>query len=325
MLIIRADEHGGPEVLRPVDRPVPRPSAGQLLVDLAWSGVLSLDALLRRGAVPPTFEVQFPWTPGQGGAGVVIEVGQGIDDRWIGTRVLVDQPGSYTEQMITTLDRVVPIPDEVDLDQAMALLHDGSTAVGLLEAAVGDSAEQQTVAITPAAGGAGSVLVQLAVRDGHRVIAIVGGAAKAEFVRSLGADAVVDHRQDGWLERLRSERPTVLFDGVGGAGAADLLNTVRPGGSYLNYGNAGGDFVSSEHSSPDGVRVIGGEILSRLFDGRRERQERILKLAAAGEVRAHIGARFDLAAAADAHRALRERAVVGKALLDCRLGSAADG
>lgn len=320
MLIIRADEHGEPDVLRPVRAATPRPGADQVLVDLAWSGVLSLDTLIRRGAIPPTFSVDFPWTPGQGGAGVVTAVGAEVDERWLGERVLVDDPGSYAEQMVAGVDRLLPVPAEVDLDQAMALLHDGGTAIGLWETVVPEEAGPQVVAIMPAAGGAGSVLVQLASHRGDRVVAVVGGSAKADFVGELGADVVIDHRQPGWQEQLAATRPTVFFDGVGGAAAATVVETVGPGGTYLNYGNAGGDFVDPAtigNAARSGIRVIGGEILGQLSDGRRDRQQRILKLAADGAVRAQIGGRFELSDAASAHRALAERTILGKALLDC--------
>jgi NADPH2:quinone reductase len=320
MLIIRADEHGGPEVLHPVTTADPEPAAGQVLVDLVWSGVLSLDTLLRRGAVPPSFTVEFPWTPGQGGAGVVTAVGDQVDQHWLGRRVLVDDQGSYVERMATGVDRLIPVPDEVELDQAMALLHDGGTALGLLTTAIEESADPQVVAIMPAAGGAGSILVQLAQRRGDHVVAVVGGPQKADLARSLGAEVVLDHHDGRWLDQLAAVQPSVIFDGVGGADASALPATVRPGGSYLNYGNAGGDFAGdlSGIAARAGIRAIGGEILGRLAAGRRERQLRILQRAADGEIRAHIGGRYPLAEAAEAHRALAGRAVAGKLLLDCR-------
>ncbi|SDR89682.1 zinc-binding dehydrogenase [Microlunatus soli] len=320
MLIIRADAHGGPEVLQPVQVPDPKPAAGQVLVDLAWSGVLSLDALMRRGALPPGFTVDFPWTPGRGGAGVVTAVGSETDVEWLGRRVLVDAPGSYAEQMVATADRLVPVPDDVDLASAMALLHDGGTAIGLWETAIEEPAEPQVVVVTPAAGGAGNVLLQLAHQRGHTVVAIVGGPAKADFAAGLGADRVLDHTEVDWLDRLAAARPTMIFDGVGGHGAERLISTLRPGGSYLNYGNAAGDFAGdlAQNAAQEGIRVIGGEILSQLAaGGRRDRQLRILQLAADGDVTAWIGGSFALADAAAAHRALADRTIVGKALLDC--------
>lgn len=319
MLIIRADAHGGPDVLQPVQVPDPKPAADQVLVDLAWSGVLSLDALMRRGALPPGFTVDFPWTPGRGGAGIVTEVGADVDQCWLGRRVLVDDQASYVEQLVAGVDRLVPMPDQVDLASAMALLHDGGTALGLWETVIGEGAGSQVVAITPAAGGAGNVLVQLARRRGDTVVAVVGGKVKADLVRELGADLVLDHSAQDWYDRLVEAGPTVIFDGVGGPGAERLLAAVRAGGSYLNYGNAGGDFAGDlgQNAAQAGIRVIGRQILSRLADGRRDRQLRILELAAQGVITAQIGGRFALADAADAHQALADRSFAGKALLDC--------
>jgi NADPH2:quinone reductase len=152
------------------------------------------------------------------------------------------------------------------------------------------------------------------------VVSVVGGPQKADLARSLGAEVVLDHHDGRWLDQLAAVQPSVIFDGVGGADASALPATVRPGGSYLNYGNAGGDFAGdlSGIAARAGIRAIGGEILGRLAVGRRERQLRILQRAADGEIRAHIGGRYPLAEAAEAHRALAGRAVAGKLLLDCR-------
>lgn len=315
MIIIEAEHHGDPDVLVPREVPNLTAAPGEVLVDLAWSGVLSLDGLLRQGAAPAEFAVDFPWTPGQGGAGVVAAVGPGVDESWVGRRVVVDAPGSYAQQVVVDPDLLVPVPDGVPLDQAIGLLHDGGTALGLWQT-VAASGPIGTVAITPAAGGAGTILVQLAVESGCRVIGLTGGDRKVEFVRSLGAEVVIDHARPDWPDLLRAEHPDVLLDGIGGAEAATRAAAIVPGGTYLNYGNAGGGFA--EFPTPEGVHVIDGSILGRLYaDGRRARQDEVLHRATSGRLRAHIGATFPLTEAAAAHRALADRAVLGKALLDC--------
>lgn len=315
MLAIQVHRYGGPEVLETVEVDEPRLGPGQARVDLEVSGVLWLDTILRTGDGPPQFATTLPWTPGQGGAGVVREVSADVPepDSWVGRRVLVDSPGSYTEQVVAPVQALVPIPDGVDTAQAMALLHDGGTALGLWEALAptGDD----LVLVQPAAGGAGSVLVQLAAYHQVPVIAAARGRTKLRLATELGAGQVIDYGRDGWRDRLVEQagrRPTVVFDGVGGElGAAAFALTAR-GGRRVNYGNSSGTPTADDGRAD--VHTTGMEVLARLGEQRRRRQRDILQLAAAGAVRARVTT-FELADAAAAHRALAARTVVGKAIL----------
>lgn len=313
MKAIQVRRYGGPEALELLDVETPRPGPGQARIELAVSGVLWLDTTLRTGQGPPQFTTELPWTPGNGGAGVVREVGPGTDSSWLGRRVLVDAHGSYAEQMVAPLTRLVPIPDAVETAQAMALLHDGGTALGLWETL--RPTPDDLVLVQPAAGGAGSVLVQLAVHHEVPVIAAARGRQKLRWAAELGATEVIDYGQAGWDEWLVTEverRPTVVFDGVGGELGAAAFALTAEGGRRVNYGNSAGSVTAADGRTD--VETVGMEILSRLGERRRERQEAILELAAAGAVRARVTT-FGLARAADAHRALASRTVVGKALL----------
>lgn len=313
MKAIQVNSHGGPEVLELLEVPAPDPGHGQALIRIEVSGVLWLDTVLRRGEGPPQFATGLPWTPGQGGAGVVTAVAADVDESWVGRRVLVDSPGSYAEQMVAPASRLIEVPDGLELAQAMALLHDGGTALALWQTLAPTS--DDLVLVQPAAGGAGSVLVQLAVHHDIPVIAAARGRHKLRWASELGATEVIDYGQDGWADWLLDEcgrRPTVVFDGVGGDLGAQAFALTAPGGRRVNYGNASG------HATPDDgradVSTTGMDILSRFGDRRRERQEQILQLAADGAVRSKVTT-FPLARAADAHRALADRTVVGKAIL----------
>jgi NADPH2:quinone reductase len=314
MQAIRVDEFGGPEVLRPVEVPDPVAGPGEMVVGVEAAGVLTLDLLIRRGTAGPRFAVPLPYLPGKGAAGRVLAVGAGVDEAWVGRRVLADvESGAYASLLVAAESALVPIPDGVGSAEAVALLHDGGTALavfGELGVRPGES-----VLVLPAAGGAGSVLVQLARQAGARVVAAARGERKTALARSLGADLVVDYGEPGWADavRRRAGQVDVVVDGVGGALGRESFGLVAEGGRYSNYGMAGGA-PSAAESTAD-VTVIGMNQLATFVAGRRARQERILREAAEGRLRPIVGRSFPLSKAADAHTALENREILGKAVL----------
>ncbi|OXM62840.1 MULTISPECIES: zinc-binding dehydrogenase [Amycolatopsis] len=311
MRVIEVERFGGPEVLRVKTVPDPHPGPGQVVIEVKVAGVLSIDTVIRRGEAGHLFPVTPPYVPGVGAAGQVTEIGEGVDPSWCGEWVLADvDGGGYAEQVVATPDQLIRIPAGVGLREAMALLHDGSTALAVFERVAVQRGER--VLVQPAGGGLGSLLVQLAHAAGARVIGAARGAEKLETVRALGADAVVDYSEPGWASRVGPV--DVAFDGVGGDLGRAAAELVVPGGRYSSYGWAGGAPVAVDEVKPD-VTAYGLEQLHDYAPGRHDRAERMLRLAARGAVRTVIGQTFPLTHAADAHRALEDRAAKGKTLL----------
>ncbi|GHE85354.1 NADPH:quinone reductase [Amycolatopsis deserti] len=309
--MIEAERFGGPEVLRVKTVPDPHPGPGQVVVEVKVAGVLSIDTAIRRGEAGHLFPVTPPYVPGAGAAGQVTELGEGVDPSWCGQWVLADVDGGYAEQVVATPAQLMRIPAGVGLREAMALLHDGATALAVFERVGVGRGER--VLVQPAGGGLGSLLVQLAHAAGARVIGAARGAEKLETVRALGADAVVDYSEPGWTDRVGPV--DVAFDGVGGDLGRAAAELVVPSGRYSNYGWAGGATVPAAEVAQRGVTAYGLEQLHDYAPGRRARAERMLRLAARGAVRTVIGQTFPLSRAADAHRALENRAAKGKTLL----------
>ncbi|GAB3582396.1 zinc-binding dehydrogenase [Amycolatopsis endophytica] len=311
MRVIVAERFGGPEVLRVKRVPDAHPGPGQVVVEVKVAGVLSLDAAIRRGEAGERFPVSPPYVPGAGAAGQVTEIGDGVDGSWCGEWVLADvDGGGYAEQVLATPDQLIRVPPGVGLREAMALLHDGGTALAVFERVAVTRGDR--VLVQPAGGGLGSLLVQLAHAAGARVTGAARGAEKLETVRGLGADAVVDYSEPGWADRVGPV--DVAFDGVGGTLGREAARLVVPGGRYSNYGWAGGAPVPPEEVNPE-VTAYGMEQLSEYAPGRRDRARRMLDLAARGAVHTVIGQTFPLARAAEAHRALEARTATGKTLL----------
>jgi len=212
---------------------------------------------------------------------------------------------------------LITIPRELGTDRALALLADGRTAGLLVDAAAIKCGE--TVLVEAAAGGVGSLLVQLAHRAGGWVVAAAGGERNADVARALGADLVMDYSQPDWARRLRSELNgrgvDVVFDGVGGDIGRAAFELVARGGRFCAFGMASGrftDFLENEIAERD-VTAIRGVHAS--CDALRQAAQTAVELACEGCLRPLIGQMFPLAEAAEAHAASEARATIGKTLL----------
>jgi NADPH2:quinone reductase len=207
------------------------------------------------------------------------------------------------------------------MSEATALLNDGSTAVGLFDNAGAEPGEW--VLVEAAAGGLGSLLVQLAYRAGARVIGAASSRAKLDLAKELGAEVAVDYSREGWTELVREatggQGPGLVFDGVGGQIGREAFEATARGGRFSMHGASSGGItvVDPEEAARRGVTVIGLEQLMGLSgaDNAKLRSGRALAEAAAGRLRAVVGRTFPLERAADAHAAIEARAVAGKTLL----------
>ena len=309
-------EFGGPEVLLPGAAPDPVPGPGQALIDVAYANITFVETQLRAGTGP--FRAEPPMIPGNGVGGVVAAVGPGVPETLVGTRVVGSTGGSggYAERATVDAAALVEVPDGVRLDNAVALLADGRTAV-LLVRSVGLRPGER-VLVEAAAGGVGTLLVQLARNTGARVVGAAGGARKTEVVRSLGADLAVDYGAPDWTSRVRAAVGAVdiVFDGVGGAIANSAFDLLDRGGRMCSFGLASGAWadLSKEAADARGVRLV--SIPRPTPAEARELTADALAEAVAGRLRPVIGQRFPLERAAEAHAAIEARSTVGKTLLD---------
>lgn len=317
MLCVVMEEFGGPEVLRARQAEDPTPGPGQVLVDVAYASVTFVETQVRSGN-GPFGRPALPRVPGNGVGGRVVAVGPDVDPALMGTVVVTTTGGAggYAERALARADEVVPVPPGLALKDAIALLADGRTALLLFRQAEVEPGEK--VLVEAAAGGVGSLLVQLAVRAGARVVGAARGDRKAELVTSLGAPCV-DYSKDEWLRMVRDAADgelDVVFDGVGGPIGTAAVGALRPGGRVSLYGMASGAAATldADDLAARGIRTLG------LFaaPGRAETHPLIaeaLRLAADGILRPIVGQVFPLAAAAEAHAAIEARATVGKTLL----------
>jgi NADPH:quinone reductase len=305
------NEFGPPGVLVPTEVPDPVPGPDQALIDVEIANITFVETQLRAGNAPPAMEPQLPVILGNGVGGVVAT---GPDPALHGTRVISTTGGSggYAERVAVDAAGLIAVPDDVGLAEAVALLADGRTAMSLIRAA--DVQAGETVLVEAAAGGVGSLLVQLASGGGARVVAAAGGERKLRVARELGADEAVDYTEPGWTERVR-DGVDVVFDGVGGEIGRAAFELVRPGGRFCAFGLASGTFtqVPDADAARRNVTVVRGTRLAP--EEMRELTKRALAESVAGRLRPVIGQTFPLERAADAHAAIGARQTIGKTLL----------
>jgi NADPH2:quinone reductase len=316
---VQLDGYGPPEVLHLVEVPDPRPGPGQVIVHTAAAGITFVETQVRAGRSPrPGPGPTLPIVLGNGVAGEIVAIGPGVDRSMLGRNVVTATGGlgGYADRVVVDTGDPLPVPDNLTPGEAVALLADGRTALALIRAASITAADR--VLITAAAGGVGSLLVQLARAAGAKqVVAAASDERKLALDRGLGADVAVSYIQDGWAVEVQeaTRGVDVLFDGVGGRIGADALNLVVSGGRALIYGAASGSMTDASGIAQRGITLIPGHTIVCSPEDNRALVEQALALAAAGRLRPVIGQTFPLSRAAEAHAAIESRATVGKTVL----------
>ncbi|GAA4536226.1 quinone oxidoreductase family protein [Amycolatopsis samaneae] len=315
MRAVQVTEFGGPEVLTPVELPDPEPGPGQTLIEVDRVGVNYADTHQAENSyLAPT---RLPFVPG----GEV--VGRTADGRRV--VALLNGGGGYAERAVADDAMTFAVPDGVDDLTALAMLVQGATAWVLLRKNA-HLEPGESVVVHAAAGGVGTIAVQLAKAWGAgRVIAGASSDEKRALALELGADVVVDSRAADLTEALltaNGRRIDVVLDMVGGVTTDQSIAALAPFGRLAFYGMAGREQPKPVelrnllgHSTtvtgmwlPHVFRLPGnvfGTALAELFD-----------LALAGKIRAVPGGEYALSDARKAHEALRSRSTVGKLLLD---------
>jgi len=313
---------GGPEVLEYAEVEAPAPGPGRVLVRVAAAGVNFIDTYFRSGVYPRPL----PTVLGAEGAGTVTAVGEGVTGRAVGDRVAWadDNAGSYAEYDVVNADRLVTVPESVDLETAAASMLQGMTAHYLVNSTWKLQAGE-TALVHAAAGGMGLLLTQLAKAKGARVIGTTSTEAKERTARDAGADEVIRYTEvDDLAAEVREltggRGVDVVYDGVGKDTFEASLASLRKRGLLALYGGASGQvpLFDIQRLNRAGSLFLTRPTLANYIETREELEWRSGEIFAAvtdGTLKINIGARFPLAQAADAHTALTGRATTGKVLL----------
>jgi NADPH:quinone reductase len=311
MKAIQIQEFGGPELLELVEIEDPTPGPGEVLVEIARSGINFADTHATRNDYLAAQEL--PLIPGA-------EVsGRTADGRRV---VALLGSGGYAEKVAVHEAGLIPIPDAVDDDQAAALLLQGLTALALVQQCA-RLQPGETVVVEAAAGGTGTLAVQLAKRAGARVIGLASSAEKRALVTELGADATVDSRAEDLGAAIREANEGNRVDAVlhmsGGAAFDAEMGVLAPFGRMVVFGIASREQREvSTAALLRGSKTVTGFWLAHLLgrDVVPAMVRELLGAVAAGELKVTVGGVYPLSEARRAHEDLIGRRSTGKLLLD---------
>jgi NADPH:quinone reductase len=318
---IRFSEHGGPEVLRFEDVDPGKPGPDEAQVRHTAIGVNYIDVYDRTGLYP----TELPSGLGREAAGVITAVGKKVRGFRTGDRVAYvhTKLGAYSELRNVTAERLVKVPKGVSDEQAAALMLKGLTAHYLLRRTY-RVAKGDTILVHAAAGGVGLILCQWAKALGAKVIGVVGSDAKAELARKYGCKLVLISGRDEIVPNVKKftkgQGVAVVYDSVGKDTFMESLDTLRPLGTMVTYGNASGPppAVSPLELSKRGSLFLTRPTLFHYISTREALDSAARELFAAVKskaVRVLIGQTYPLSEAADAHRDLEGRRTTGSTVL----------
>ena len=315
--------HGGPEVLELVEVDTPRPQRNEVLIRVEMIGVNFTDVVHRKGTALRQ-PVAFPFTPGVEVAGEVAEVGEAVQGVAVGAKAMAIVPrGGYAEYVAAPAPFVIPLPAGITMQQAAALPVQGLAAYHTV-LTLGRLAKGERILIEAAAGGVGTIAVQLAKALGAgQVIAVASSRAKLDLALSLGADVGIDYAQPDWrprvVEATEGRGVDLFLDSVGGARFSENFACLAPFGRIVSFGAASGEraVIDSERLSSGCYSVSGyytacaasqpgligppiGELVRHLL---------------AKQIELQISAELAMADAAEAHRRMENRETTGKLLL----------
>ena len=314
-------ETGGADVLKYEQIEVGQPKAGEARIRHEAVGLNFIDVYFRTGLYKAS---QMPFIPGQEGAGTVVAVGEGVTNVKIGDRVAyTGVMGAYADERVIAADRLVKVPDNMDLRLAASMMLKGMTAYYLTNLTY-QIQKGDTVLIHAAAGGVGQIAGQWAKHLGATVIGTAGSQEKIDLALSLGYDHVINYREDNFVEKVKEftggKGLPVVYDSVGKDTFPASLQVLQPRGLFVSYGNASGPVPPFELAllNQYGSLYVTRPSLGAYIATREELEraaEALFDVVASGAVKINLNQTYDLRDAAQAHRDLEDRKTTGTTVL----------
>ncbi|MBK5922382.1 NAD(P)H-quinone oxidoreductase [Rhodovulum sulfidophilum] len=320
MRAIEIAEPGGPEMLRPTERPVPVPQPGEVLIRLAYAGVNRPDALQRAGSYAPP--PQASDLPGLEGAGEVVALGEGVTGLKPGDPVCALLPGGgYADYVTAPAAHALPVPEGMGLKQAACLPETFFTVWSNVFMRGGLTAGERFL-VHGGSSGIGTTAIQLASAFGARVFATAGTPAKCAACRALGADRAIDYRSEDFVDVLKAEGGAdLILDMVGGDYLPRNVRALADEGRLVQIAFLQGPKVTLNFAHVMMRRLtITGSTLRPQSDLAKARiaaelREKVWPLLASGRVAPVMDSEFDLTEAARAHARMEQGAHIGKIVL----------
>jgi len=318
---IRINEVGGPDVMQYVDIDVPSPAAGQVQVRHTAAGLNYIDTYHRTGLYP----LPLPSGLGLEAAGIVEEVGEGVDGLKVGDRIAYGAGpiGAYSERANVPANRVGKLPDGVSDEVAAAIMLKGMTARYLLRATY-EVKPGDTILFHAAAGGVGLIACQWASALGATVIGTVGSPEKGELAKANGCDHVINYSNEDVAGRVREitdgKGVPVVYDGVGQATIMASLDSLSPRGLLASFGNASGpvkDFDLGLLSAKGSLYITRPTLMTYVASDQdlADTMADLFEMVGSGKIDISINQRYPLSDAVQAHRDLEGRKTTGSTIL----------
>lgn len=317
---IRFHQTGGPEVLQWESIEVPPPAAGEAQVRHHAVGLNYIDTYHRTGL----YKMPLPFIPGGEFAGTIDAVGAEVQGWAVGDRVATASgSGGYAEYALAPAAKLVRVPENVELEQAAAVLLQGMTAHYLVTSTYPLKAGESCL-VHAAAGGVGLLLVQIAKKIGATVYGTVSTEEKAALAREAGADEVIRYTEESFSQRVREltggRGVDVVYDSVGATTYEGSLDSLRPRGYFVSFGNSSGPvpplapLVLSSKGSLFMTRPTLGHYIATPEE-LAWRANDLFAWLADGSLKPRIDRSYPLEQAAEAHIALEGRQTAGKVLI----------
>lgn len=323
MKAIQFKEYGGPEVLNMVEIERPIPKANEVCIEIKAIGVNYADTARREGQY--VVKTSLPFIPGAEIAGVVTAVGEKVTRVKPGSRVVtLIESGGYAEYAIADERSLIPLPEQLDFQTAAALPLQGLSAYHILKT-MGRLEKGESVLVHAAAGGVGTIAVQLAKYFGAgKVIATASSAEKLELAREMGADVLINYTESNWVEQVLESTAgkgvDVALEMVGGEVFNQTLKCLAAFGRLVVFGAASGEPSKLYPASlmARNQSVIGFFLpqIMRKPDLLQPSMIELLTLLGDGKLKLTIGGSFPLEDAAKVHTILQSRLTKGKLILE---------
>lgn len=302
--------------------PDPIPGPGQVLIDVKAASLNFPDLLVIRGLYQ--FKPEPPFVPGAEAAGIVIEVGDGVETATVGQKVAsVGVAGGFASRRVVDAESVIPLPDEADLELAAATTMTYATSYHALVQRA-DLKEGETLLILGASGGVGSAAVEIGKALGATVIAAASTDDKLRFCAELGADLTINYTDEDLKDRVKQltdgRGVDVIYDPVGGELSESAFRAIAWNGRHLVVGFTAGEIPQLPLNLPllKGASIVGvfwGSFTAREPAAAAANLAAISSMIATGSLRPRITERFDIEQAVDAYELLATREAIGKIVL----------
>ncbi|WP_209121352.1 NADPH:quinone oxidoreductase family protein [Alkalihalobacillus sp. BA299] len=323
MKAIQFHKYGKPEVLKVVDIPIPSIKKGHVLVQIKAAGVNFADTARRYGQYLE--KTPLPYIPGAEVSGVITEASPDVTDFMVGDRVVaLTNHGGYAEYISIHESQLVPIPDQVDFNEAAAILGQGVSAYHILKTS-GQMKQGESVLVHAAAGGVGTLAVQLAkIMGAGKVIATASNFEKLELASSLGADTVINYTEEDWHKQVLSNTDgkgvDIVLEMVGGDIFKNSLKCLSINGRLVIYGRAGGQVTEFDPAilMQRNVSVVGFWLVHILKETKlyKESVKELLSYIGQRKLKLIIGKTMQLEDAEKAHQLIEGRKTIGKLVLN---------